>query len=560
MAGIRQLKLKILTHIYNFNENINNLIRLMAQTYNAQLNNVLAKFTTLLNIPLTKVWLRDALLSNPDYPSLFSISETLKKLSVETLATKVNEELLDELPVPFITYLKGLPTGKDFVLVTNHSIENVQYVYDGNKIISNTRDEFLKKWEHIVLLAEAGVRSGQPDYEAEHKKEGYKKIWRYALSVGWIAVLAILAGSIIAEATGLLFPFMLLLFTKLVAVCIAALLLWYETDKTNPFVKSIYTAGAKTNCDAVLSSKASRFMGMSWSEAGFFYFAGSLLFLLYPGLQLSVKLPWIALAATIVAPYIIFSLYYQYKVVKQWCPMCLATQSILATELIIAIVYYSNYSFILSFNFYFLVNAITAALVPILGWFVLKPLFSRAKNADHYQYTYKRILYNPDYFKLLLDKQPEAPDGWQQFGITIGNPDAENTIIKVCNPYCGPCAKAHPVLKKILENKTDFNLKIIFLVTKETSLPAIHLLAINSSGSEDLKESSLDDWYNAPTKSYEMFAKKHDKLNNIEIYKSEIMKMDEWCTKAEVTYTPYIFIKGRKLPPAYKLEDLTELR
>jgi len=117
----------------------------MAQTYNAQLNNVLAKFTTLLNIPLTKVWLRDALLSNPDYPSLFSISETLKKLSVETLATKVNEEQLDELPVPFITYLKGLPTGKDFVLVTNHSIENVQYVYDGNKIISNTRDEFLKK-------------------------------------------------------------------------------------------------------------------------------------------------------------------------------------------------------------------------------------------------------------------------------------------------------------------------------------------------------------------------------------------------------------------------------
>jgi len=145
LAGIRQLKLKILTHIYNFNENINNLIRLMAQTYNTQLNNVLAKFTTLLNIPEAKVWLRDALLSNPDYPSLFSISETLKKLSVETLATKVNEEQLDELPVPFITYLKGLPTGKDFVLVTNHSIENVQYVYDGNKIISNTRDEFLKK-------------------------------------------------------------------------------------------------------------------------------------------------------------------------------------------------------------------------------------------------------------------------------------------------------------------------------------------------------------------------------------------------------------------------------
>jgi hypothetical protein len=49
---------------------------------------------------------------------------------------------------------------------------------------------------------------------------------------------------------------------------------------------------------------------ISWSEAGFFYFAASLLFLLFPGLPLGVKLPWIALAATIVAPYVIFSLYY----------------------------------------------------------------------------------------------------------------------------------------------------------------------------------------------------------------------------------------------------------
>jgi uncharacterized membrane protein len=532
----------------------------MAQTYNTQLNNVLAKFSTLLNISVTQVWLRDALLSHPDYPSLFSISETLKKLSVETLATKVNAEHLDELPVPFITYLKGLPTGKDFVLVTKHSTENVQYIYDGNKTVSITRDEFLKKWEHIVLLAEAGAYSGQADYEAELKKEKEGKHSRYAITAGWLSVLAILAGSIITGATELLMPFVLLLFTKLVGVGITVLLLWYETDKTNPFVKSICTAGAKTNCDAVLSSKASRFMGMSWSEVGFFYFAGSLLFLLFPGLQLSVKLPWLALEATIVVPYVIFSLYYQYRVVKQWCPMCLATQAVITIEFIIAALCYFNEAMVLSFSFSIIATALVAVLVPILGWFVLKPFLAHTKNADHYEYAYKRILYNPEYFKLLLEKQPTIPDGWQNLGITIGNPEAENTIIKVCNPYCGPCRKAHPILDEII-SKYNIKIQIIFYVDEDEPelIVTQHLLAINAELNQAKTMAALHDWYLAPTKNFDAFSKKYPVSVELNKYTSNIKEMNSWCIESEVKETPTFFINKSKFPNEYLVKDLAYL-
>lgn len=104
---------------------------------------------------------------------------------------------------------------------------------------------------------------------------------------------------------------------KLLRLAATILLLIYEIDKSNTFVKNICTAGKQTNCDAVLNSKAGKFLGMGWGELGFFYFASSTLFLLFPGISFINKVPWLAIAGTTAAPYIIFSIYYQWKVVKQ---------------------------------------------------------------------------------------------------------------------------------------------------------------------------------------------------------------------------------------------------
>ncbi|MBK6380594.1 MAG: vitamin K epoxide reductase family protein [Chitinophagaceae bacterium] len=115
---------------------------------------------------------------------------------------------------------------------------------------------------------------------------------------------------------------------KLLGLGITVLLLIYEIDKTNSFVKNICTAGKQTNCDAVLNSKAGKILGMGWGEVGFFYFAATTLFLLLPGLAFTNKLPWLAIAGTLAAPYILFSIYYQWRVVKQWCPLPCCTGSI----------------------------------------------------------------------------------------------------------------------------------------------------------------------------------------------------------------------------------------
>ncbi len=121
----------------------------------------------------------------------------------------------------------------------------------------------------------------------------------------------------------------LLLLIKLAGIAATTLLLIYEIDKSNAFVKSICTAGKQTNCAAVLQSKASKILGMSWSEAGFFYFASTFLFLLFPGISFMAKICLLSIANCLAAPYILFSVYYQWKVVKQWCPLCLTVQAVL---------------------------------------------------------------------------------------------------------------------------------------------------------------------------------------------------------------------------------------
>ncbi|HMJ48198.1 MAG TPA: vitamin K epoxide reductase family protein, partial [Ferruginibacter sp.] len=337
----------------------------------------------------------------------------------------------------------------------------------------------------------------------------------------------------------------------------------YEIDKSNPFVKSLCTAGTQTNCDAVLNSKASGIAGIKWSEAGFFYFAASVLFLFSPALSFAEKIPWLAIGATASAPYIFFSIYYQYKVVKQWCPLCLAVQAVLLIEFVWSVMAYWQGPVWLPVSTVIGITILTSILLPVMAWFFVKPLLHKTKNVDTYEAAYKRLLYNPDYFNQLLQQQQEAPGGWQQLGITLGNPNAANTILKVCNPYCGPCGKAHPELEEIIAHNKDFNLRVIFTATSSeddrANKPVTHLLAIAANNNTARTQQALDDWYNADKKDYEAFAAKYPMNGELKKQAAKIDAMDHWCREAGIAATPTIFINGRLLPQDYNINELKNI-
>jgi uncharacterized membrane protein len=534
----------------------------MAESYQTNILNVASHYIKKLKVPVSVCSLKQYIEENPYYPTLYAISNVFDRFRIPHEAFTINKENFEQLTPPFIAYLKNLPTGKDFVLVTSTKVNEVFYIAEGRKEKRITKEKFLVDFENIILQAGPDDKSGEKDYGINCKKELIKNNkTKLLISVSALIFLSTIYFFLHSLPSAFIMSTTALLVIKTGGLATTILLLIYEIDRSNTFVKSICTAGKQTNCGAVLQSRAAKIFGMSWSEAGFFYFAATFLFLLFPSILYSGKIAVLSVASCLATPYIVFSIYYQWKVVKQWCPLCLSVQAVLALELIWSLVNFwqrpvlSNVSLPVAF-----LPVLYCILLPIIGWYIAKPLLLRAKDESVYKAAYKRLLYNPDNFNSLLQQQPTAPDGYQHIGIEIGNPNAETTIIKVCNPYCGPCAKAHPVLEDIIHRNNNIKLKVIFTATNEPNdkrgIAAKHLLAIAAKQNPAQTAQALGDWYLAEKKDYDVFANKYPLNGELKQQERHIEMMKTWCDEAGITHTPTIFINSYKMPDAYSIEEL----
>ena len=200
-------------------------------------------------------------------------------------------------------------------------------------------------------------------------------------------------------------------------------------------------------------------------------------------------------------------------------------------------------------------------VLPALIWFTVKPYTLRLQEAKNTKREYLRIKFNAEIFDTLLKKQKAITLPAGDLGINLGNPAATNSIIKVCNPYCGPCSKAHPKIEALLEQNDNVKATIIFTTPNDEGNAAIkpvrHLLAIaEKNNNEKIIKQSLDDWYLTEKKDYELFAAKYPMNGELLKQGDKIEAMDKWCKAMEISATPTIFINGYKLPDAYSIEDL----
>ncbi len=538
----------------------------MAHGFHTNLLNVAKHYVHHLNIPITNKTLRDNLEENPYYPTLYSLSNVFDRFNIPNEAFNVDEGSLDSVKPPFITYCSGQTTGKDFVLVTKITDTHVSYIAENNKLKIIGKENFKSQWKKIVFIGTPDSKSGESDYSAKFKSDLVRRRKQNLL----YTCLGILAGmmiylSLINTSANLIIPITSIILIKLLGLTVTILLLIYEIDKNNSFVKNICTARKKTNCNAVLNSKVNNFLGMSWGEIGFFYFSSTTLFLLFSDFPFINKIIWLSSATTLAVPYILFSVFYQWKVVKQWCPLCLIVQLVLAIEFIWTLFNFWLPKTYLSFNIdsQSIISFFCYLLLPFILWYLIKPLLNTAKLSQGFKFAYKRVLYHPKVFSNLLGEQPKIPDGWEQLGIDIGDPNAATTIIKVCHPYCRPCAKAHPTLGEIVKNNKSVRLKVIFMPSYEendsANSPAKHLLAVAAYQDVKLTEQALDDWYTTDKKNYEIFAAKYPLNNKLDDQNGKIELMRKWCIAAEITGTPTIFINGRHLPGIYSIEELKNI-
>lgn len=539
----------------------------MAQTFNTLLPAVAVRYARLLGIKITEMTLRRDLEENSYYPSLLSLSDTFDRYGIPNAAYELEGENFDQAEAPFIAYVRTRDGLRDFTLVTHNTGDSVTFVYD--RPITLSKADFLQKYQKIVWMAEPGEYAGEKGFEEKMAQEKAARAkMRIGMAVGVLCFAALVCvnlgywGDGVAElGGGAMAAFGVLLVTKVLGLTVAVLLLMYESGSGGDFVKHLCQANAQTDCGAVLGSKAATVAGITWSEAGFFYFAATLSGLLFPGISLADKAWWLCWGGFLTIWYIPFSLYYQWRVVKQWCPLCLGVQTVLLLEGVWSFVVYGRLASAPSMSI--LPALLFCAVWPVVAWFFLKPLIGKARDSEQYRGAYRRLRSNPELFQGLLQQQAQAPDGWQELGIMLGNPEGPIRITKVCNPYCQPCADAHPLLEELLERNKNIQLRILFNVRNvegDRKTPVVkHFLALAGRRDPVLMQQALDDWYGAPRKDFEAFAGKYPLSEGEGDNGAAIDAMGEWCTEAEIAYTPTIFVNGYRLPEDYSAKELREI-
>ncbi len=277
---------------------------------------------------------------HPDYPHLSAVSDIIRYFGLNNAAYKVSNEDLVDLPLPLIAHTRK--QGSEYVLVTSLNRKEVTF-RDNEKIKKITPEEFFKLFDGIVLLADSRpstvrllLRVGE-----FFRNHYYFIILTLLLSLGFTG--SVILTDIFDTANRAILG---LLTCKILGMAVVTLLLAQSLNNNNPLVNKI-CSGKKSDCSRILNSDAAKiFGGLTWSDIGCFYFAGTSSTLLTCG-NSSFGLQTLAILNAIALPYTFYSIFYQWKVAKQWCILCCLVQLTLWLESLFFLPFWEKHFFIL---------------------------------------------------------------------------------------------------------------------------------------------------------------------------------------------------------------------
>lgn len=513
---------------------------------------VLQKAIKHFKIRVTETTVKEFLLAHPHYPSLKSVCDALTKWKVEHYPLNLELEEIKALEMPFIAHLKA--GGGQLVFVKEIKNGQVVYFLSGNKRIEEGFEKFSEKLSGAVVVFEAGKDSGEKEYRQLRQNEILSKS---LLPLGIISLVVWAVFIFISNAGGAAYQSGYLLWglfvTKIIGLTASVFLVLHELKVHTPLADKICGFSAKTDCDTVLSSNASKLFGwVNWADVGLIYFTGTFLFL--TGVQSASGIWLLALLSALALPYPVFSIYYQAFKAKKWCPFCLLVQLVLIAEFVLLLPWLLR----VHFSAISILQLLLSFLITATLWLIFKDRDTKMLELDQIRHSYFVFKRNPQVFKYLLTRNEHAEIPITQESLVLGNPEAPIVLTAFLSLYCSPCANALKGLKELLENCPEMKINAIFSVYEdEESKKLINTLyhVYKSEGTEQTVD-FLYKWYTIPKQNRKILYEKEqlaEEFDITEIVSEENKKLFE---KNNVAGTPTIFINGYKYPKQYEYSDI----
>lgn len=512
----------------------------------------LSYLTQVSRLDITPSSVKEQLYLHPDFPSLLSMSDVLTGWSVTNLATRIRVEQLAEIPLPAICFLDI--NGGYFAPIRKVTDKKVEWLDTDQGWQTDTITDFMRKWNGIVLLIEPNTNSGESDYQQKKRNELLSNarlpVIILSLIICLFCAIQLLAPSaIFSTSWGLLL-------VKFIGIGVTTLLLSHVIDANNSILQSLCGLDSRTDCNNVLTSKAAKLWGwLGWAEIGFIYFSGSFILLLL-GINIvqTSILSWLTVLNMLALPYTIYSIYYQYKIAKSWCPLCLIVQALLWLEFILGVSHWEMNALILNAKLIMLFSL--SFLIPTAMWMLLKQPLQESTLIFPLRRELQKAKFNLEYVESLFTRQPKMPPIFEGMRIVrTGNIEAKHTLTIVTNPLCGPCRKLHPELEALIQRTNAINCQFIF-IGSPASVPIIQKL-MRLKPIHAAKAMHL--WYIRNDQNITKWSESIDYQDEFSDVIQQMQLHARWCEMAQITSTPTIYLNGRQLPITYTISDVENL-
>jgi protein-disulfide isomerase/uncharacterized membrane protein len=492
-----------------------------------------------------KKFIESELTSHPDYPALTSLVDLLDAGGFGYNAVSTDLSYKNEFSFPLLAHIRRGADEQGLLLI------NSAQEWDTNAALKES-------WSGVLVMPEKGSQWQHPDNEAAIKKEKQLAITSYA-SIAAISLLVLLT---LMRQPGIYYA----LFTLLSAAGLIISWLTFNTELgvQSKLVKQVCNSvNPEGGCDKVLKSEQAKgFMGVTPADASLAWFvvqfAAVIAALWLPGLSpFAVTVAQFALLGIVAAAWSLIS---QKFVVKQWCALCLSIAAVLVLQFGLAF-----FTPGITAGFVFKEAALYGAAILASLLLIIQPLKrlikSSIKQASLLQQL-KKWQQDTAVFNSLSQQQDSVDITPWANDLQIGNANAPVQLTIACNPYCGPCARAHATIDALLHKQTKhLGVTVRFTANTKTKedkrTHAVRLLLQECNGKKPSEKAAiLHNWF--VHMNEEKWLQQYNPDRSIDV-ESILRQHEAWAETAGIQFTPTFFINGKQMPGQYKIEDLAAL-
>lgn len=477
--------------------------------------------------------------SHPDYPSLLAFSDALTFFNVENAAIKILFPIREELPNNFLAYLK-----------TDRSEELSFIKVSENNLLKNGSQikwkDLEKQWGGTIFLAnQESFKIEVNEYRANN--------WK------WIALVISLL-FIVPFFSEAKFENFIFLFFSISGLIISTEII-KQTLGIDSFISEKLCSNIKnSDCESVITSnKWSVLKKVSLSDLSIVFFLGQFFSLVAMSIS-NYESTFFYIQNIILwgsIPISFFSLYYQWKIVKEWCPLCLLLILVLYGELTCSQIYFDVFSYSLyGLYLFFGINLFILAL-----WLFIKSILISNKSLKEDKLVGLRFKRNYNLFKTILKRDEVLKTPSFNHTFVLGNENANLKISMVTSPFCSYCKDAHVLLESILDKHYN-DVAIHIRLNYDASYGSEHMRSKLQNGLAQLYfnkgqnefRKALKAWFE--TKDIEQWKRSFNVEIELEKTESFLNEQFAWCKKNDLLFTPTLIINNYQYPKIYDREDL----